>query len=206
MARELHSEGVNQKLIVMKRFFLLVTTLIMATAMIAGCSKREERWREEEREALRQELEAYREMIYLNNLANEEFDAFSYDVVDAVEFDYPVYTTFVEMPGAGDTLQVYVVSTIVEELDTDPHNMRNIYPYPMLVAEGVLPAGLNGRGQRAFYECFAGKVDNNFASTADFFNAILADTLPTSVISTMQRDCASSLFGWSVDVSEVVTE
>lgn len=206
MARELHSVGLNQKLFVMKRFLLLVTTLAMASAMLAGCSKREERWREEEREALRQELEAYREMVYLNNLANEAFDEFSYDVVDAVEIDYPVYTTFVEMPGSGDTLEVYVVSTIVEELNTDAHNMRNIYPYPMLVAEGVLPAGLNGRGQRAFYECFAGKVDGYFNTTEAFFNAILADTIPTSVIANMQRDCALSLFDWSVDSVEIVSE
>ncbi len=183
-----------------------MTTLIMALAMVVGCSKRDDRWSEQEREALRQEIAAYRDMVYLNNLANEEFDEFSYDVVDAVEVDYPVYTTFVELPGKGDTLQIYVVSTIVEELNADAHNMRYIYPYPMLVAEGVLPPGLNHRSQRAFYECLADKVDNYFATTSDFFDAILADTLPTSTIATMQRNCASSLFGWDVATLEVVAE
>ena len=61
-----------------------MTTLIMALAMVVGCSKRDDRWSEQEREALRQEIAAYRDMVYLNNLANEEFDEFSYDVVDAI--------------------------------------------------------------------------------------------------------------------------
>ena len=178
----------------------------MAFVTLASCSKRDDSWSENEREALRKELEAYREMVYLNNLANEEFDDFSYDVVDAVEFDYPLYTTFVELPGRGDTIQVYVVSTIVEELNADAHNMRHIYPYPMLVAEGVLPPGLSHRSQRAFYECFADKVDGYFATTNDFFDAILADTLPTSTISTMQRDCAMSLFNWGAESWDVVIE
>lgn len=178
----------------------------MAFATLSSCSKRPESWSDMERKELRKELDAYREMVYLNNLANEEFNDFSYDVVDAVEFDYPLYTTFVELPGRGDTIQVYVVSTIVEELNADAHNMRHIYPYPMLVSEGVLPAGLSHKAQRAFYECFADKVDSYFSSTNDFFDAILADTLPTSTIATMQRDCASSLFDWSVESWEVVIE
>jgi hypothetical protein len=183
-------------------FYVIVST--MTVCMVVGCSKERERWNEKEREELRGELNAYREMVYLNNLEDEEFDDFSYDVVDAIEVDYPVYTTFVEMPGRGDTLEVYVVSTIVEELRADAHNMRNIYPYPQLVAEGVLPMGLSPKEQRAFYECLARKVDNNFASVDEFFNAILADTLPTSTMMQLQNQCASGLFDWDVEVDETI--
>ena len=188
----------------MRKILSYVVVLTMAVCMVVGCSKQRERWSDKEREALRQELDAYREMVYLNNLEDEAFDDFSYDVVDAIEVDYPVYTTFVEMPGKGDTIQVYVVSTIIEELRADAHNMRNIYPYPQLVAEGVLPAGLNAKAQRAFYECLARKVDNNFSSVAEFFNAIVADTLPTSTMTQLQSECASNLFDWDVEVDETI--
>ncbi|MBR2429352.1 MAG: hypothetical protein IKB15_05165 [Alistipes sp.] len=188
----------------MRKFLLSTFVLALAVCMVVGCSKRQERWSEKERAELRGELDAYREMAYLDNLAEQEFDDFSYDVVDAVEVDYPVYTTFVEMPGRGDTLEVYVVSTIVEELRANANNMRNIYPYPELVADGILPPGLSSREQRAFYECFADKVDNYYTSVADFFNAILADTVPTSKMSQFQRACASNLFDWVIEVDEVV--
>ena len=102
-----------------------------------GCSQ-ERRWSDKEREELRRELRAYRDMIYLENLAEAEYNTFSGDVIEAIEIDYPVYTTFIELPGRGDTVEVYVVSTIVEELNANPHNMRNIYPYPY-------PVGKTGR-------------------------------------------------------------
>lgn len=187
----------------MRRFLLSVFVLALATCMVVGCSKKQEKWSEKERTALRDELDAYREMVYLNNLADEEFDDFSYDVVDAIEVDYPVYTTFVEMPGKGDTIQVYVVSTIVEELRADAHNMRNIYPYPELVAEGVLPPGLNSKEQRAFYQCFANRVDGYYSTVEEFFNAILADTVQTSRMSQFQRACASDLFDWDIEIDEI---
>ena len=47
------------------------------------------------------------------------------------------------MQGVDDTVDMVVVSTIVDELDADAHNMRHIYPYRALVAQGVLPAGLD---------------------------------------------------------------
>ena len=80
----------------MKKSLLLVTMAAMVVA--TGCSK-ERKWGAKEREELRQELRAYRDMVYLDNLAEAEFDLFSGDVVEAIEIDYPVYTTFVELPG-----------------------------------------------------------------------------------------------------------
>lgn len=186
------------------RKILSYVVVLTALVGVVGCSKESDKWSDKERKELREELDEYRKMVYLNDLADSEFDDFSYGVVDAIEVDYPVYTTFVEMPGQGDTIQVYVVSTIVEELKTNAHNMRHIYPYPRLVAEGILPSGLTHKEQSAFYDCLARKVNKNFPSVEAFFNAIVADTLPTSMMTKLQNDCASNLFDWDVVVDETI--
>ena len=184
----------------MKKSLLFI--MLTAMVVVTGCSN-ERRWGMREREELRKELRAYRNMVYLDNLAEAEFDLFSGDVVEAIEIDYPVYTTFVELPGRGDTVEVYVVSTIVEELNANPHNMRNIYPYPYLVAEGILPSGLSHQAQRAFYDCLSHKVRRYYPSTTAFFNAVMNDSA-SQAITQMQMECAASLFDWGVEVDETV--
>ncbi|MBO7235024.1 MAG: hypothetical protein J6V05_00350 [Alistipes sp.] len=186
----------------MKKILLFVTMAAVVASM-TSCSK-QRRWSDREREELRRELRAYRDMVYLDNLAEAEFNAFSGDVVEAIEVDYPIYTTFIELPGRGDTVEVYVVSTIVEELNTNPHNMRNIYPYPYLIEEGILPAGLNHQAQRAFYECFANKVNQYYPSTQAFFNAVVGDSTSQSVLTDMQIQCAADLFDWGIEIDETV--
>ena len=79
---------------------LLFITMIAILVVLVGCSK-ERRWGAREREQLREELREYRDMVYLENLADVEFYDFSGDVVEAIEIDYPVYTTFIELPGRG---------------------------------------------------------------------------------------------------------
>ena len=183
---------------------LLTAVAIVAVLLSGGCSK-EQRWGEKEREELRRELRAYRDMVYLDNLADAEFALFSGDVVEAIEVDYPVYTTFVELPGRGDTVEVYVVSTIVEELNTNPHNLRNIFPYPQLVADGILPAGLNHQAQRAFYDCLSHKIKRAFPSTAAFFDAIVdGNQAGATLVANLAMQCAADLFDWGVEVDETV--
>lgn len=186
----------------MKRTLFAIMAITTFVGVV-GCSSHKG-WTEKQREELRRDVRAYRELPYLTNLEEVEFDIFSNDVAEAVEIDYPVYTTFIELPGRGDTVEVYVVSTIVSELQADAHNMRKIYPYRELVNEGVLPKDLDRQSQRAFYECFARRVDNTFPSVAAFFNAVLADTTTNSTIRNLQRQCASDLFDWVVEVDEVV--
>lgn len=172
-------------------------------ATFVGCTSKE-KWNEEHRRELRDEIATWREIAYLENLDDLEFDEFSGDVVEAIEIDYPIYTTFIELPARGDTVEVYVVSTIVDRLQTDANNLRNIYPYPMLVDEGILPPGLDRQAQRAFYDCFARKVKSAFPSISSFFNAILNDTAPNSKIQQMQQQCASDLFDWEISVDETI--
>ena len=102
-----------------------------------------------------------------------------------------------------DTVQVYVVTTIVEQLNADASNMRHIYPYRDLVAENILPEGLNRAEQNSFYQCFANSVDNTYSNATQLVNAIIADTVQTSQIRQMQAACANALFGWTVEIIEV---
>lgn len=183
----------------------ILTVVAMAAIMVMGGCAKEKKWGEAERNKLREELRAYRDMVYLDNLAEAEFDVFSGDVVEAIEIDYPVYTTFVELPGRGDTVEVYVVSTIVEELNADPHNLRNIFPYPQLVADGILPAGLNHQAQRAFYDCLSHKIKRTYRTTTAFFDALVnGKPADSNKIYNMQTQCASDLFDWGIEVDETI--
>ena len=177
----------------MKKILLCVPLLALFAAGLIGCSQQRQ-WNHEQRKAMREALRSYRQMVYL-------------DVAGQLENSYPVYVEFVEMQGVDDTVDMVVVSTIVDELDADAHNMRHIYPYRALVAQGVLPAGLDHSQQKAFYTCFAGKVNAAYATTEQFFNAILADTTDQSQIRQMESQCANDLFSWvvtEVDITETV--
>lgn len=187
----------------MKRLLLIFSLLALSAAGVVGCSQKRE-WNREQRRAMREALRDYRRMVYLNDLTDAEFSAFSDDVAGQLEESYPVYTTFIAMPGVNDTVDVVVVTTIVDELNADARNMRHIYPYNYLVAQGTLPAGLDHDQQHAFYKCFAGKVNSTYSSMSQFFNAILADTTDTSQIRRMENRCASDLFDWVVAEVDVI--
>lgn len=175
----------------------------MGVGALVGCTN-EKGWNTKERMAVRDELNNYRDMVYVDDLQEIEFEDFTGDVIEAVEIDYPVYTVYYELPGRGDTLDVYVVSTIVERLDTDPHNLRHIFPYSWLVAEGVLPAGMDNQAQRAFYDCLSQKVKRHYHTSRRFLYALMNDPNAGSVVLQMQNDCAAELFDWGIEVDETV--
>jgi hypothetical protein len=185
----------------MKKSLLFIAIAAGMITMV-GCTK-EKGWKKSDRDELRKELQAYRDMVYLDNLAEVEFNTFSGDVVEAVEYDYPIYTVFYELPGRGDTLDVYVVSTIVERLDDNPHNLRHIYPYSWLVDEGILPAGLNQQAERAFYDCLSHKVKRHYRTSRNFIHAIMNDPNAANTVAKMQMDCAAELFDWGITTIEI---
>ena len=121
-----------------------------------------------------------------------------------LETNYPVYAAFIELPGVEDTVDMVVVETIVDYLNADAHNMRHIYPYHSLVAQGVLPKGLDRTQQRQFYNCFAQQVNNEFVTMQNFVAAILADTTSNSAIRQIEAGCANSLFDWVVTEIDIV--
>lgn len=188
----------------MKKILLSLFLLIAAVAIV-GCSK-QAKWDHQQRQAMRENLRQYREMIYLQDLTEPEFVIFTDSVTGNIEEVYPVYTTFMQLPSVGDTIDMFVLTTIVEELDADAHNMRHIFPYRYLVGEGILPDKLSHEQQRQFYRCLAQKVDNTYSTTEQFLNAILADTSALSQIAQMQSQCANELFDWVIEIDEVISE
>ena len=183
---------------------LLSISLILAAVAIVGCSQ-QAKWDHHQKQAMRENLRQYRDMIYLEDLTEPEFIIFTDSVTGNIEEIYPVYATFMQIPNVDDTIDMFVITTIVEELNEDAHNMRHIFPYRYLVSQGMLPDKLSHEQQRAFYNCLAQKVNNNFASVEQFLNAILADTSANSQITQFQRECANELFNWVIEVDEVIT-
>lgn len=177
----------------MKQLLLILPLAALLAAGSVNCSGRQG-WDDDERRTLREALRDYRRMVYLENLAEAEFALFADDVARRLETDYPIYTAFITMPGVEDTVETVVVAAIVEELNADARNMRHLYPYPALVAQGILPAGLDHRQQKAFYQCFASKVNNAYRTMDQFFAAVLADTTDRSQLARMEAQCASDLF------------
>ena len=108
----------------MKRFLLSVSVLTLALCGFISCSQQRE-WSREQRQALRHMLRDYRQMVYLNNLTEAEYMLFADEVAADIEQSYPIYTTFIELPAVNDTVQVYVVATIVDQLNADARNMRH---------------------------------------------------------------------------------
>ncbi len=182
---------------------LLFFAIAMGVVALVGCTEKRG-WSHDDRKAVRNEIDNYRDMVYLEDLEVVEFDDFSGDVIEAIEIDYPTYALYYELPGRGDTLDVYVVSTIVERLDTDPHNLRHIFPYSWLVAEGVLPAGLDKQAQRAFYDCLSQKVKRQYHTSRRFLYALMNDPNAGNAVMQMQNDCAMELFDWGMEVDETV--
>ena len=187
----------------MKKILLCVPLLAIFAAGFFGCSQQRQ-WNHEQRKAMREALRSYRQMVYLDDLNDAEFVLFSDEVAGQLENSYPVYMEFVQMQGVDDTVDMVVVSTIVDELNADARNMRHIYPYNYLVAQGVLPAGLDHDQQKAFYNCFAGKVNDTYDTMSQFFNAILADTTDMSQLRQLQGQCANDLFEWVITEVDVI--
>ena len=186
----------------MKKFLLSFAVVAAMFGGLLACAEQTQ-WSRQERQQMRDLLRQYRKMFYLENLTEAEYMLFADQVISAVEEEYPVYTTFIEMPAVNDTVQVYVVTTIVEQLAADASNMRHLYPYRDLVAANILPDGLTRAQQNDFYKCFANAVDNTYATPAQLVNAIVADTVQNSQIAQMQAACANNLFGWTIEIIEV---
>ena len=180
----------------MKKILLYLPVMLILAAGF-GCSE-QRKWNREQRKEMREMLRDYRQMAYLNDLTDAEFILFSDDVATALEGDYPVYATFVTMPGVEDTVQLVIVETVVEELQADARNMRHIFPYEQLVARKMLPAGLDHDQLHAFYNCLAGKVNSTFVTLDQFVNAVMADTVNPSTMQRLEGQCANDLFDWEI--------
>lgn len=177
--------------------------IISLAAIFCSCNKQRE-WNREQRHQMRQDLRTYRDMVYLTDLNDVEWELFADDVAVALENDYPVYASFIEMPSVDDTVTMVVVETVVTQLEADAHNMRHLFPYRQLVAEGILPDGMTHQQIKAYYTCLAQKVDNYYNSVEQFFGTILAGNIDSTQLGTFQRQCAADFEGVVVTEIDVV--
>ena len=106
----------------MKKILLCICLLSTFAAGLVGCSQQRQ-WNHEQRKAMREALRSYRQMVYLDDLSDDEFVLFTDEVAGDLEGAYPVYTTFVEMPGVTDTVDMVVVTTIVDELNAEEYGV-----------------------------------------------------------------------------------
>ncbi len=180
--------------------------IITLIVLFVACSPARREWKQAERAAFLQMIDNYRQMVYLSDLTDTEFVLFNDDVASGVEVVYPVYTALVAMPSLNDSVDMWVVTTIVEDIDEDAHNIRHIYPYHSLVEQGILPEELDEAGRLAFYRCLAQKINNYFNSTEAFFYAVISNNIDPNIITKMQNECASDLFGWTIEVDTTMIE
>ncbi|MFR9524025.1 MAG: hypothetical protein SNH94_05580 [Rikenellaceae bacterium] len=188
----------------MKKILLLSLLAFLVTLFI-GCSK-PTKWTQVQRDEFITSLDPYRDMIYLNEFNDGEFVIFTTSLSSGLEVAYPVYTEFVVMPALSDTLDMWVVESIVEQLDTDASNMRYLYPYRSLVMQGVLPSGLDHTARNNFYRCLAQKVNAHFSSIETFFYAVITNSIEPNLIATMQSECATDLFDFTRQEVELTIE
>ena len=185
------------------RKILLSITMLLSVVAVTSCSQKA-KWNHKQKQAMREALREYRDMIYLQDLTEPEFVIFTDGVAFDIEEAYPVYTTFIEMPGVNDTVDMFVVTSIIEQLNADAHNMRHLFPYRYLVSQGLLPDKLTHDQRHAFYKCLAEKVNNYYTSVNDFLSDVLKSTTDSkSQISKFQSECANDLFDWVIEVTEV---
>jgi hypothetical protein len=165
--------------------------LVFAITIIAAasCSK-QAKWNHEQKEALRNALKTYREMIYLQDLTEPEFMVFTDDVAGDIEGAYPVYASFVQLPAVDDTLDMFVVTAIVEQLNENASNMRHIYPYHTLVKQGILPDKLTHDERQELYR----------TSSRNETDDIHRQVLTSMITSALDEYDDSFLLGLSMDL------
>ena len=187
----------------MKKILLSLSLLAVMTAWV-GCSQ-QAKWDHKQKQALRNTLVSYREMVYLQDLTEPEFTIFTDGVAGDIETAYPVCATFMQLPAVDDTLDMFVVTAIVEQLQEDASNMRHLYPYHSLVKKGILPDKLTHQERHAFYNCLAQKVNRYYnSSIGEFLSDVLkSDSTSNTLIGEFQSECAIELFDWVIEVTEV---
>lgn len=172
----------------MKKTLLLVCLL----ALLFGCAKRKE-WNQQQRQQMREMLRQYRDMVYLENMTDSEFGLFADGVLADLELMYPNYPAFVALPAMNDSVTTVIITTIVTDVKADPHNMRYMFPYDQLVAQGILPSGMSHHQQRQFYKCLSEQVNSSDAAMYDFALDCMQGVADTAVLNNYMRNCVSNI-------------
>lgn len=162
---------------------------ISAVALLTSCGNNRG-WSARERQEAHEMLREWREMVYLNDLTEEEFALFANNVTDLLQMEYPSWVEFIEMPMVGDSVEMVVITAIVTEIKASPDKLRHIFGYEELCNAGVLPVGMSHKHQQDFYKCLAEKVNNTFGSMQQFVWDAVYSKLDDMIIAQMMRHCA----------------
>ncbi len=184
----------------MKKILLYLSLLAFAATAL-GCSP-QAKWNREQKKAMHDALQAYRQMASCVARPDPVVGLSGAVWAGTLGGASPFVPTFTERPAVDDTVDLYVITAIVDELDADAHNMRHLYPYQYLVSQGILPEGLTHEQQVAFYKCFAQKVNAQYSTMDQFFAAILADTSDVPQRANSKQRGADALSDWVGEIDE----
>lgn len=171
----------------MRKFYIL----LIAIAAFASACTQQGRWSRQQVRDFRHWLNDYREMVYLDGMDDAEFIIFADDVTGLLEDEYPDYVEFIQMTGMGDTVDMVIVETIVDDLQANHNNMRYFFPYEWLKEWSILPEGMKHKELRAFYDCFAASVNKSYGSLDAFVYAAINSTVDDQKILSLARQCAA---------------
>ncbi len=180
----------------------LTAAFFLSLVWLAACNRGN--WNEQQRSQAREMLRQWREIAYLDDLTEEEFALFAGNVVDLLEYRYPSFVEFVEMPARGDSVEMVVVAAIVTDLKASPERLRHIFSYEELVDMGILPANMSPRAQKEFYRCFAERVNLTYGSMQTFVWDVLYSRLDEMEVVQMMRKCAAPF--WDIEMDVVIVE
>ncbi len=170
---------------------LFGAALLLMAAVVTSCKDRH--WTPEQRARLHDQIRAYREWSYIQNMNDAEFLMLADDVAATVEANYANLNAFNGTPGASDSLTTSVVGVMATYITTDARNMRYLFPYHHLVREKVLPSGLGRDQLKQFYQCMADKINNGYVSMENFLWNAMSNNVSATVVGAIQQECASQL-------------
>ena len=183
-----------------KAVVLTITALFICSIVwLTSCNRGN--WNEQQRREAREMLREWREIVYLGNLTEEEFALFAGNVTDLLEYRYPPFVEFMEMPARGDSVEMVVVAAIVTDIKASPDRLRHIFSYKELVEANILPENMTTRDQKEFYRCFAEQVNMAYGSMQQFVWDALYSRLDDEIIVQIMRGCATPY--WDIKMEEV---
>ena len=181
---------------------ILTTLFICSVLWITACG-RSGNWNEQQRREAREMLREWREIVYLGDLTEEEFALFAGNVTDLLEYRYPSFVEFVEMPARGDSVEMVVVTAIVTDIKASPDRLRHIFSYKELVDANILPENMTTRDQKEFYRCFAEQVNMVYGSMQQFVWDALYSRLDDELIVQIMRHCAAPFWDIKMDKENI---
>lgn len=175
-----------------------IISCLLLTAVAFACTT-EKKWTEEQKIKFKDHIRQIENLAYLHNIDQEQFDLLSENVANSIEVYNPVYTVFIALPSSEDTIKTYVVSDLSFRLDSDSRTLRSLYPYRLLVAEGILEPGLTHQQKNAFYDCFSSKILDRYESMEFFLGALSYGNKAQMEAVKLQKECAEEFNSMPLD-------